>query len=91
MSQPDYKAELEQLGYFVGEAMPGTLFIEGWGMASYVLLDDTETLDSLLDPGAHAERVDAFENPPEPPAPTQDPTITELSERIEALEGELGA
>lgn len=84
MSPADYIAELKTLGYEAGEAQPGVLFVRGHGVASYFPLSDPEGLDSMIDPGLHAERVEAFENPL--PLPAEEET---LEERVAVLESKM--
>lgn len=83
MSGTDYAAELEKLGYQVGEALPGVLFVGGYGIESYFDLTDTETMDGMIDPALHAERIEALEDPPLPPAPSG-PSLEERVAEIEA-------
>ena len=85
MAAADYIGGLEALGYSVEETMPGTLFVEGFGCSSYFPLDDADTLDSMIDPTLHAERVDAYEHP----SPPQTPPAPSLDERVDAIEGVL--
>ncbi len=51
-------ADLQKLGYDVGEASSGVNVVSGYGITNlYVKVDDQETLDQLCNPEAHAERV----------------------------------
>jgi DNA-binding helix-hairpin-helix protein with protein kinase domain len=50
-------ADVEALGYTVGEARPGVFFVSGDGLATYVASDDQAQIDSLADPTLHAERI----------------------------------
>lgn len=59
----DFVAALESLGYTVttpGDALPNVIFYSGFGLASYCLLDDEATLESLVDPMLHQQRLEAF-------------------------------
>lgn len=65
-----YSVELATAAYADGDlVVPATYRIEGYGAIAYVRGDDLDRIGALLDPELHAERVDAFENPPVAAAP----------------------
>jgi hypothetical protein len=64
MEKQEYIDQLTELGYEVVEQMPGVLWVQGLGLQSSFHLDDPDSwLDELLDPEAHAKRIETFENP----------------------------
>lgn len=65
MPKRNYIEQLEKLGYTVGHPMANTLWVEGFGVATYVPEDDTEALDTLIDQSAHEERKRQMRESPE--------------------------
>lgn len=60
----DYLAE-QKLHYTVERPMDGTLWVEGFGIATYVSEVDEEALKSLVDPVSHEERKKQYKESPE--------------------------
>lgn len=54
-------ADLQSLGYEVGLASPGILYVAGFGFSSYIQEDDVDAVTALADPELHAERLRQFE------------------------------
>lgn len=65
MTKRNYIPELEKLGYTVAQPMANTLWVEGFGVATYVPESDTEALDTLVDMHAHEERKKQERETPE--------------------------
>lgn len=59
-----YDVELATPSYTSGDTLvPAAYNVRGYGISVYVSSADDATIESLLDPDAHAARVEAFENP----------------------------
>ena len=50
-------SDVEALGYTVQDSAAGVKFVSGFGVATYVAVDDQEQIDSLADPVLHAQRI----------------------------------
>lgn len=58
-----YVPLLEGLGYEVGTSNGCVLYLYGWGISTYLPLDEVDALDSMVDLELHADRVYKFEHP----------------------------
>ncbi|HEY3434204.1 MAG TPA: hypothetical protein VGK41_00990 [Solirubrobacterales bacterium] len=60
----EFVPALLELGYTLGDVSPATatIHLAGNGLETYVSMEDTALLESLVDPELHRERLE----PPEP-------------------------